>query len=146
MISLTEYTALKANQSAYEKWAETYKQKNGWIVIPADAIRPVQFENEDRAKIEEYEFMTEKPLRLFAYYKAGSRDTFPIYGTITGFMGNVLARVQFASVPRVSNMGDKRIYFSALGINGVLYHGIAYVTNGDYCRMRAYKKQPKPKA
>lgn len=149
MISEIAYLDLKARQSAYNVWADQFKQKNGWIVIPADAIRPVKFENEDRAEIETYEFMTEKPARYFAYvnfpFITGDRNRVIAKGSgpvhITGFMGQTLAKVEYYSLPKVSNMGDKRVFFSAMGINGVRYHGIAYITNGNYCRMRAYKKQ-----
>jgi hypothetical protein len=134
MVTETQYSELKSRQAIYEKWSENFKQKNGWIVIPKEATPPVTFENEDRSKIEIYEFVTQKPARYFAYYHSGSR-------LIRNWMGEQLALVEYYSVPKVSSFGDKRVYFSARGINGIRYHGVAYVPAGDYCRMRAYKNQ-----
>lgn len=60
---------------------------------------------------------------------------------ITTFMSDKLATVTRAGSPYRSNLGDRRQSIRALGINGTVYYGTAYLSSGDYVRLRPIKKQ-----
>jgi hypothetical protein len=54
-------------------------------------------------------------------------------------MGDVLATVTEVFEPFRDNFDGVRQNFRALGINGAVYSGTAYLSAGDYVRMRPVK-------
>jgi hypothetical protein len=91
-------------------------------------------------------FMAEKPSPYFAYWNARGRWSLPgvspelVPGdTITTWMGDKLAGITWTGNPFGSSFGDRRQNFRAKGINGATYSGTAYLSAGDYVRMRAVK-------
>jgi hypothetical protein len=102
--------------------------------------------NDERSKVEVAAFMQEKPDRYFAYWNARGRWSRPgepaalIPGdTITTWPGDVLATITWTGEVFASSFSDRRQSFRARGINGVTYSGTAYLTAGDYVRMRAVR-------
>jgi hypothetical protein len=80
-------------------------------------------------------FNAKHPSPYFAYHNAGAA---PLgFGRhITTWTGEVLAHVVGVGQPWASNMGDRRQAFTARTPDGVTYHGVAYLSAGDYVRMR----------
>jgi hypothetical protein len=97
--------------------------------------------NEEISAAEVAAFKTDKPESYFAYrskslfqYRGGTK-----WAEITTWTGEKLADVVHVGEAWTSNMGDKRQAFRARGVNGVTYSGTAYLSTGDYVRMRAVK-------
>ena len=91
-------------------------------------------------------FIADKPTPYFAYWSARGRWSKPgvspelIRGDeIQTWTGDKLARISWVGQPFSSAFMDRRQNFRAEGINGVVYSGTAYLTAGDYVRMRAVK-------
>lgn len=100
--------------------------------------------NEQRSAEEVAEFKAHQWQTYFAYHKATEcyvqRIARLYHGdTITTWMGDELAKVTEAFPPFHDNFGGLRQNFRAKGINGLTYSGTAYLTSGDYVRMRAVK-------
>lgn len=75
-------------------------------------------------------FKAKRPEHYFAYIDGAK---------ITTWTGDELARVVWSGDRFSDNFGGTRRNFRARGINGVTYSGTAYVSAGDYVRMRAVK-------
>ena len=109
--------------------AQEYRE---WKTILADHPKRPDL-NGIRSKIEVYEFMADSPDRYVAYVNHEKMS-------IETWMGDQLARIVSIGSPKRSNFGDKRRYFTAIGINGIRYHGFSIGSN-MYCRLKAYKRQ-----
>lgn len=96
-----------------------------------------------RAEVEA--FKVDEPGPYFAYWKAASGFPNPrelVRGDkITTWTGETLATLLWAGDRFRSSFGDERQNFRALGINGATYSGTAYLSAGDYVRMRATRGQ-----
>jgi hypothetical protein len=88
--------------------------------------------NEEISAAEVAAFIAEKPARYFAYRVDGESK-------ITTWTGEKLGHIQSAGKVYHSNFGDRRMSVRALGVNGVVYSGVAYLDAGDYVRLRAVK-------
>jgi hypothetical protein len=96
--------------------------------------------NEERSRREVATFIAEPPFRYFAYQSHDATiGRLRRFDLITTWKGDKLAEVVSVGQLWTSNMGDKRQAFQARGVNGVLYSGTAYLSCGDYVRMRAVK-------
>lgn len=94
--------------------------------------------------LEVLDFIAEQPTRYFAYGFREPSGFDPIcrlhYGDKIGtWTGDKLARVIESYEPFHDNLGGIRQNFRASGINGLTYSGTAYLSAGDYVRMRAVK-------
>ena len=99
--------------------------------------------NEQRSADEVAAFIADAPGPYFAYWNARGRWAKPGVSpelipsdTITTWMGDVLATITWTGNRHISAFGDARQNFRARGINGATYSGTAYLTAGDYARMR----------
>jgi hypothetical protein len=95
--------------------------------------------NDRNAKISAQEveaFKTDEPGPYFAYVPASN---FVRGAKVETWTGDELATITEVGQRWTSNMGDVRIPFRAVGINGVTYSGTAFRTAGDYVRMRPVK-------
>lgn len=86
-------------------------------------------------------FKIDKPARYFAYHAAKRSGLDPILrlhhgDKITTWTGDDLATVTDARQPFHSGLGDLRQNFRCKAINGETYSGTAYLSAGDYVRMR----------
>ena len=135
------YDECKRRQAIYEAWEAQYVQKNGWMVIPADAKAPVDFTNEHRAFIEVFEFMRDKPEKYFLYIreKATTRGLLH-YGpwTAVTFTGFVLGSVTHGR-PYRDNRGGVRVPVAIFACNGKRYNGTYYKSAGEYARVKMAK-------
>ena len=100
--------------------------------------------NKQRSADEVAAFMNDTPGPYFAYHNAKSSGLDPVrrlhHGDdITTWTGDRLARVIETNQPWRDNFDGIRQNFRARGINGVTYSGTAYLTAGDYVRMRPVK-------
>jgi len=98
--------------------------------------------NAETSRQEVESFKVDEPGPYFAYHAPIrlSQVLAPHVGSrIVTWVGDDLARVTWAGEPFISNMGDRRQNFRALAINGATYTGTAYLSAGDYVRMRPVK-------
>lgn len=103
--------------------------------------------NDQRSAAEVAAFQADKPGPYFAYWTARGRWKRPgvepalIAGdTITTWTGDMLATITWTGDPFYSSFSDRRQNFRAEGINGATYSGTAYLTAGDYVRMRPVRR------
>ncbi len=102
----------------------------------------VDARNHELSRREVAAFMSDDPGPYFAYVKhvdygqprVGDRLTRA--DKLTTWMGDELATVSWAGDVYRCAFGDRRQNFRARGINGADYFGTAYVSSGDYVRMR----------
>ncbi len=93
-----------------------------------------------RAEVEN--FKSDAPGPYFAYVKHHGAPRTDVSDRVwrgdwlTTWMGDKLATVYWTGDPFRSSFGDRRQNFRALGINGATYYGTAYLSAGDYVRMR----------
>lgn len=100
--------------------------------------------NEQRSAAEVAAFIAEKPDRYFAYHNAKQSGFDPVLrlhrgDRITTWTGEGLGTVKWSGDPFRDNFDGIRQNFRALGINGITYSGTAYLSAGDYVRMREVK-------
>jgi hypothetical protein len=100
--------------------------------------------NNHRSRLEIAKFKADKPIHYFAYHNASPFYADPItrlhYGDhIQNWMSDQLGTVVWSGDPYHCNMGDIRQNFRCQAINGLTYSGTAYLSAGDYVRMRAIK-------
>jgi len=128
VVSYQEYRELKARCDAFEAWRgerRSYRPEE----IPADVPR---VNNEDRSKIELFEFVNDKPTHYFLYVNADKCIA-------TNFMGDFLGRVEFGRAWR-DNFGGMRVAIRIHhAINGVKYAGTCFKSAGNYARVKAVK-------
>lgn len=132
-ISDKEYGKLKQNRKIYEDWAAQFKKSNGWIIIPAYEKPPVEFTNEDRSKIEVYEWLRDQPEKYFLYIDEKT-------WTAATWMGDKLGRVYPGKKYR-DNFGGVRMSIVVYGTNKMKYYGTYYMSSGNYARIKAYSHQ-----
>lgn len=137
-----EYKEVKAKQVTYETWSEQFKQKNGWIIIPSNAIPPVKFDNDDRSAIELYEWKNNPPEKYFLYVKETNLDNGLRLNRadIHTWIGQSLGYAYLGPTYR-DNFGGKRVSITVYGNNGVKYYGTYYKSSGDYARIKRIKNQ-----
>ena len=86
--------------------------------------------NEERSKVEIYDFIHNPPDKYFAY---PSQD----FTKIITWMGDTLGNITWKGMAFKSNRGDSRRAFTMHAINGRVYHGTIY--NEINCRMKVKK-------
>ena len=130
-IDKAEAQDIQERSDVYESWAVQYRQKNGWTVIPADAVPPVSITNEERGRLEQFLFATNPPARYFLYINEERK-------VATTWVGDILGRVTFGRAWQ-DNFGGKRIAVRIEGINGRTYTGTYFQSSGQYARVRLLK-------
>lgn len=101
--------------------------------------------NEERSAQEVADFMADVPADYFAYAPCTELRGVRISQLwpdvkITTWTGDELATVIHAGNPYRDNFGGRRQHFRAKAINGATYSGTAYLSAGDYVRMRKVGK------
>lgn len=114
----------------------------GQTFTPSGRVRTASQRVADRrnrrlSREEVARFRADPPRPLLAYLRprhglarASSGDE------LTTWMEDRLLTVTTAGDVWTSNMGDRRQSLRALGINGRVYAGVAYLDAGDYVRLR----------
>lgn len=143
-----EYLMLKNREVIYNKWAEQYKQKNGWTVIPVDAIPPVKFDNDDRSAMEVWEWKHNPPEKYFLYITETKNNPvgFPYEKPLwiaTTWTGQKLGNVRYGAEFHCWGFGRRstRQSITVYGNNGVRYYGTYYKSSGNYARIKRMKNQ-----
>lgn len=136
LISAKRAAGIRQRLARYNAWAKQYQQPAGRIVIPTGAKPPVQMTNDERGLLEQYEIWRDKPDRIFAYAKIGANGSV----CVSTWPGQPLGYGTAGPSAWRSNFGDKRrtIYVT---VAGEIYTGTAYLSGGDYCRLRKTRKR-----
>ena len=97
--------------------------------------------NEQISAQEVAAFRSDAPDRYFAYQQAQASGFDPVRRLHTGdristWTGDELATINVANTPFRDNFGSVRQNFRARAINGATYSGTAFLSAGDYVRMR----------
>ena len=125
--SQTDYDRAKAALAAYAEFCKPYVQKNGWTVIPADALRP-SFEgvelttdkvNAFSTDVELFELDRDKPEKLSAYVAAP-------HDRVTTWTGEQIGLVCYAGSWHRNNMGARWRSLRVRSAWGAIYHGREY--------------------
>jgi len=102
--------------------------------------------NEQRSAEEVAAFKADEPGPYFAYWNVRGRWAKPgvepeliVGDLITTWTGEELGRIVWVGRPFYSSFTDRRQNFRALGVNGATYSGTAFLTAGEYVRMRPVK-------
>jgi len=147
--TIEEHQEVKERQAAYESWSKQFRQKNGWIIIPPEAVPPVKFDNDDRSAIELWEWKHDPPEKYFLYIRENDKrpEGFPyeppLWEAIT-FAGQKLGNVRYATeykCPAFGGWPSVRQSITVYGNNGVKYYGTYYKSSGDYARIKMMKNQ-----
>lgn len=96
--------------------------------------------NDERGKVEVYEFVSNPPNRYFAYVHLS--DNGRTFGYVSTWNGDSLGEITWLGGPyRVQGFGafpSTRQNMRVKGINGRIYSAVYYRSSGDYCRMKAF--------
>ena len=138
MLTPEQYAEIKSRYDTRHALVVDYCKAHHTSGIPAEVYKDwPTVTNDETSALEVYQFVTDPPDRYFAYVNHDEGD--PGYGkpcTITTWTGEPIAQGKFTSRLYINSMGDKRITFTAKGINGKVYNGTFYYSAGDYCRMK----------
>jgi hypothetical protein len=104
--------------------------------------------NDERSALEVHRFVTDPPTRYFAYHEPALRErkTLGRQDRITTWTGELIGLIIEIGYSYQSNMGDWRQNFRAACRNGLIYSGTAYLSAGDYVRMRQARPHSKREA
>lgn len=142
IISDEEAREIGERLERYEKATGKYLKSNGWRVIPAPDIedlkaRGLHVSNEERSRLEVWDFCKVKPEKYAAYIHL--INGMPL--ELRTFAGDILGEITYCFREYRTNTGDRRINFRARMINGLMYSGIYYPDAGDVCFIRKMKEQ-----
>lgn len=116
------------------EWSEQFRQKNGWIVIPADTPRPPEIEMVDnamRGRVEQYELLRDTPERLSAYIGSDGRS-------VTVWTGLPLGSARETAAWRVNSYIGSHMRQFECRIAGKLYTGRGF---GSGCCINLKRKK-----
>lgn len=113
-------------------WA-SYKPED----VPADIP---QVTNEDRSRVEVYEFKRDKPHKYFAYvYRDGMTNRLESVRTFTGdLIGRITWHGPIYEVRGFGPFPSQRQNLRINAVNGLTYSAVYFLSSGDYCRMKAF--------
>lgn len=94
--------------------------------------------NEEIGRLEAADFLRARPAKYFAYHTA-KQSGLHRGDHITTWTGDELALIVWAGHPFRDGFGGLRQNFRANTRDGVTYSGTAYLSAGDYVRLRAVK-------
>lgn len=115
-----------------EKWRSLSAEHSARLTREQVKRFGFEFGNAERSRLERHRFYTDPPARYFAYVDSD-------LSRVTTWTGEELARKiidREGSREWTSNMGDRRRSFRCRTPDGVVYAGVAYLSAGDYCRLR----------
>ena len=123
MITQQERDSIMQREQALQQWLGKRRSYHP-SELPSTINPPT---NEERSKVELFDWMTDPPERYFAY---PSED----WTHVVNWTGELLGKIIWAGREWRSNMGDKRTPIRVSGSNGRLYSGTIF---GTYLRLRA---------
>lgn len=132
MLTAEQYQEYRARYDAYHTW----RGNRSSISAAERESAPQGTTNEETSAIEVYEFMQDKPTRYTAYLKENESSF--TRGSFTTWTGETLGSLHIWKRTR-DGFGNKVWYVSAVGINGVKYHGRHYPDSGDLVYLTANK-------
>lgn len=131
----TDYRRERAICDKAMQYAERFKQKNGWIVIPAEDAKHPDYaacDNAMRGRVEQFELLRDLPDRFSAYLSSDCSK-------VTTWAGDTLGQAWIlSSRPAGGSVYSCRYYYGRARIGGKLYSWQGY-GDGMLCRLRAIK-------
>jgi hypothetical protein len=130
-----QYEETKGRNDRHNAWVDSIKRRSYRAEeVPADC----QITNEERSKLEVYEFVHNPPDKYFLYINQEKR-------LATTWTGDKLGEVTFGREYSSPAFGafSRRIPITVVAINGKVYHGTYYKSSGDYARIKAKKESKK---
>lgn len=134
MIDRQTRDAYVARDAALRAWL-TANKRNSYRSEELPAELSPTLTNEQRADVEVFDWLDNPPDTYFAYIQGRGA----IGHWVTNWTGRQLARIVWRGDSYKGPLGDKRFNFRAVGTNGKVYAGTAYVSSGEYVRLRAVK-------
>jgi hypothetical protein len=149
-VSMSTYKSLKDKNARYEAAREAfdpkgfkrgrgYDKKEVAAIVKMAGLRSAPT-NDDRAAIEVYELVHNKPENIFCYIN--EKD-----GTATIWTGVVIGTAHFGQqykTPAFGGFGSTRVPVTVRAINGCVYAGTYYKSAGDYARLKKTKAACNP--
>lgn len=127
-ITKEQYNEIKTRLAAYEVW------RNGRTSYPSNTVPPgLGVSNEDRSKVELYDFVHNPPEKYFVYVRHDAKSA--RQAEATTWMGELLGCAMLGYEWR-DNFGGTRRSIEFAGVNGFQYVGTYYTSSGDYARVR----------
>lgn len=105
-------------------------EENAAIARAAGLRKPPS--NRARGKLELYEFKSNPPDKLFAYYENDAQ----VGSRVKTWTGDELGRVTHRGKEARKINGGRSVAIRIRGINGVTYAGTCNLTGGTYCNLR----------
>lgn len=139
MITAEQHAALRAKLATYDAWAAQFKQRNGWTVIPADAVPPVKVTNDERSAVEVFELCRDKPDAFLAYVSAEGGSWRIATWTGEKLSADLIAGASYRN-PRPSHTSRTLTPIRVKSIWGDWYMGRA-LGAGIYVRLRKTKRR-----
>lgn len=134
IVSADEYNLLKQRHASFEAW------RNGRTSYHTSEVpQGLEVTNDERTKIELYEFVQNPPAVYFAYVsmKGGNSAC-----RVTTWMGETLGESYLGNrfqCPAFNGHSTRRQIFTFKAINGKNYYGTYYDSSGNYCRLKMCK-------
>lgn len=89
--------------------------------------------NNMRSRLEVHEILTHKPAEFTAYVDVNRKQ-------VTTYIGDKIGDIKGFTHPYRSQQGDVRTNI-LVDIEGTRYDGIYYISNGNYAKLKKYKKE-----
>lgn len=141
LISPQRAAGIRRRLATHEAWAEQFRKPNGWTVITAEEMKgaPVKVSNEERGLLEQFNVWRDPPERLFCYVGADELKRAGSSGIkATVWTGHPLGFGHW-SAPYRGGFNSERRSVSVI-IAGYHYSGTAFVSSGDYARLKRGKR------
>ena len=135
LISAERAADIRRRYEAFEVWRNgraSYHPSE----IPADVL-PFVTTNEERGELERFEIFRDKPERLFCYVWIGEGGCPEVRAKV--WTGELLGYGSAGPIWR-DNFGGKRRSVRVT-IAGETYSGTAFISSGDYARLRKISKK-----
>ena len=140
MISQAQAEDILARYKRYDRAAERFDKRRhsrggGWTEAEQAEIARMAGgslpSNEELGELEFFNFMTQRPETIFAYYEGDAR----VGQEIRTWPGQKIGVVVWRGT-ETRPMGGRSVSIRMQGLNGFLYAGRCNLSSGSYCRLR----------
>lgn len=122
--SESDYLRERAICDKAAAYAEQFKQRNGWIAIPADAAKHPDYaacDNAMRGRVQQFEILRDMPEKFTAYLENDKPDSVGSRLAVTCWPGDPLGYAIVHSIARRRGWTSDRQRYGRAWINGREY-------------------------